>query len=75
MTTTTAPNPRRRTFRTVWQVGVGLVAAFPAAWGALEAAGVDMSAEATALAVGIPGAAIVLASAAQNAWDESRGNG
>jgi hypothetical protein len=52
-----------------------VLAAVPLAWGAITAAGVDVSARLTAVVVGVAGAAYVLVSAAQNGWDSRHGKG
>lgn len=71
----TGPTPRRRTARTAVQVLLAVLVAVPAALGALTAAGVELGARPTALAVGVTGFAVVLISAGQNAYDQHRGVG
>ena len=66
MTETTPPSPRRRILRTAIQVLI----AVPAAFAAIEVAGVDVPASGAAWAIGISGALVVLISAAQNGWED-----
>jgi hypothetical protein len=67
------PGPRARVVRTAIQALLGLLASIPAAWAALQAAGVDVDAEVTALVLGIPAALFVVVSAVWNAVDSRRG--
>ena len=68
-----APGPRARVARTAIQAVLGLLASIPAAWAALQAAGVDVDPEVTALVLGIPAALFVVISAVWNAVDSHRG--
>lgn len=61
--------PKERAVRTAIQVVVALVAAIPTAAAAFSAVGVELAAGPLAIAMGIGGAFVVFASAAQNAWD------
>lgn len=70
-----APTPKRRTWRTVLQTVVAALLAVPTAMGALDKAGVSVPAKTAGLIVGISAALVIIASAAQNAWDERKGLG
>jgi hypothetical protein len=69
----TAPGPRARVGRTAVQAVLAFLAAIPAAWAALVAAGVEVDAQVAALVVGIPAALFVVVSAVWNAVDSHRG--
>ncbi len=75
MADTQAPGPRQRVWRSVLQVVVGTAVAVPAAIGALQAAGVNVDPAWVAWGGGASAAFVILASAAQNAWEEARGRG
>lgn len=69
------PSPTRRTWRTLAQVAVAVLLAIPSALASVSAAGVHVSAKASAILIGLPAALVVVVSAAQNAWDHAQGNG
>lgn len=71
----TAPGPKRRVLRTVFQVVTGVVMSIPAVHAALVNAGVEIDPEVTALVLGIPAVFAVVVAGIQNAIGQARGKG